>query len=154
MSTTKTSATTAKPVSTTVTYCKGEYYCAGSRTVTVWSENGKDTAAVLEEGNIVDVTAVNGNMGEVIIDGKKCRVKLSELVFTGKELDLVLGDINNDGAFNTYDLALINEYIISRSRLPEGISVLTKSEIAAADISGDGLIDDTDVIMYLMRICN
>ena len=93
-------------------------------------------------------------MGEVIIDGKKCRVKLSELVFTGKELDLVLGDINNDGAFNTYDLALINEYIISRSRLPEGISVLTKSEIAAADISGDGLIDDTDVIMYLMRICN
>jgi len=93
-------------------------------------------------------------MGEVIIDGKKCRVKLSELVFAGKELDLVLGDINNDGSFNTYDLALINEYIISRSRLPEGISVLTKSEIAAADISGDGLIDDTDVIMYLMRICN
>ena len=93
-------------------------------------------------------------MGEVIIDGKKCRVKLSELVFAGKELDLVLGDINNDGAFNTYDLALINEYIISRSRLPEGISVLTKSEIAAADISGDGLIDDTDVIMYRMRICN
>ena len=132
----------------------GEYYCADSRTVTVSSENGKETAAVLEEGNIVDVTAVNGDMGEVLIDGRKCSVKLSELTFAGREQKLVLGDINNDGIFDGYDLALINEYIISRTRLPEGVSVLTKSEIAAVDISGDGLIDNTDVLMYLMRICN
>lgn len=150
---TKEASTTAKP-STTVTYVKGEYYCPDSRTVTVYSEDGKETAAVLEEGNIVDVTAVNGDMGEVVINSKKCSVRLSELVFAGNGKKLVMGDINNDGAFDGYDLALINEYIISRSRLPEGVSVLTKSEIAAADISGDGLIDNTDVLMYLMRICN
>ncbi len=150
---TKEASTTAKP-STTVTYVKGEYYCPDSRTVTVYSEDGKETAAVLEEGNIVDVIAVNGDMGEVVINSKKCSVRLSELVFAGNGKKLVMGDINNDGAFDGYDLALINEYIISRSRLPEGVSVLTKSEIAAADISGDGLIDNTDVLMYLMRICN
>lgn len=150
---TKAASTTAKP-STTVTYVKGEYYCPDSRTVTVYSEDGKETAAVLEEGNIVDVVSVSGDTGEVVINSKKCRVKLSELVFAGKEKKLVMGDINNDGAFDGYDLALINEYIISRSRLPEGVSVLTGAEIAAADISGDGLIDNTDVLMYLMRICN
>lgn len=158
-STTKAAASTAKnaPASTTVTvtYCKGEYYCPDSSTVKVFAEDdSKTVAAVLEKGNIVDVIGVSGDMGQIMIDGRKCRVRLSELEYAGASKKLVVGDINNDGAFDTYDLALINEYIISRSRLPEGVSVLTKSEVAAADISGDGNIDNTDVLMYLMRICN
>ena len=152
-------ATSAKSAdaasSSTVTYSKGEYYCPDSSIVKVYAEDDSKTiAAVLEDGNIVDVIDVSGDMGQIMINGRKCRVRLSELEYAGASKKLVVGDINNDGAFDAYDLALVNEYIICRSRLPEGVSVLTKAEIAAADISGDGNIDNTDVLMYLMRICN
>ena len=52
-----------------------------------------------------------------------------------------------------YDLALLNYYIRSRSERPEGISALRRCEVNAADISGDGYVDEDDVNVYLTLIC-
>ena len=93
-------------------------------------------------------------MGEVKINGKRGYIELSKLSFAGDPQKFAVGDVNNDDEVNVYDLALINEYLNSLGKLPEGVSVLTSSEIAAADISGDGIVDNDDVLMYLMLICN
>ena len=66
----------------------------------------------------------------------------------------VRGDINKDGEINLYDISLLNEYLKSLKFLPEGVSILSKSEIEAADINGDGVVDNGDVIEYLSFICN
>ena len=144
-----------RPAVTTVTFTEGEYYCSGD-TVKVYADKDdkKSEFFELNDGNVVKVLSVSENFGEVKIGGKKGWVDLKELVFAGPSVKLTPGDINDDGAFDAYDLALINEYIVGRARLPEGVSVLTSSEIDAADLSGDGKIDNTDVLLYLMRICN
>ena len=144
-----------RPAVTTVTFTEGEYYCSGD-TVKVYADKDdkKSEFFELNDGNVVKVLSVSENFGEVKIGGKKGWVDLKELVFAGPSVKLTPGDINDDGAFDAYDLALINEYIVGRARLPEGVSVLTGSEIDAADLSGDGKIDNTDVLLYLMRICN
>ena len=63
------------------------------------------------------------------------------------------GDINGDNFINRLDLALLNEYLTSRSKLPEGISTLRECEIAAADINGDGDINNLDILEYLTLFC-
>jgi hypothetical protein len=124
--------------------------------VKVWSDikTQKDAIASLSYGNVVRVLSVSGTVGEVKIGGRNGYVELTKLEYAGEPEEYEAGDVNNDGSFDTYDLALINEYLNSLGKLPEGISVLTTSEIAAADISGDGIVDNNDVLLYLMLICN
>ena len=154
--TTTKAQTTPRPAVTTVTYKAGEYYCSDSVPVKVWSdiETQKDAIASLSYGNVVRVLSVSGTVGEVKIGGRNGYVELTKLEYAGEPEEYEAGDVNNDGSFDTYDLALINEYLNSLGKLPEGISVLTTSEIAAADISGDGIVDNNDVLLYLMLICN
>ncbi|WP_019678567.1 dockerin type I repeat-containing protein [Ruminococcus flavefaciens] len=162
MSTTSAAVTTSKTVTsqrTSVTsdvYEKGEYYCPDGKKVKVFTDDKekKSVIAVLEEGNVINVTGITEGFGEVKVGGKKGLVELKELLYAGNSRKLTVGDINDDGVSDSYDLALINEYIIGRSKLPDGISLLTTTEIAAADLSGDGAVDETDVILYLMRICS
>ncbi|MBP5379800.1 MAG: dockerin type I repeat-containing protein [Ruminococcus sp.] len=162
ITTTKVTTTTAKaqttprPAVTTVTYKAGEYYCPDTVPVRVWSDikTKKDAIASLSAGNVVNVLSVSGDVGEVKINGKRGYVELTKLWYAGEPEDYASGDVNNDGECNACDLALINEYLNSLGKLPEGVSVLTSSEAAAADISGDGIVDNDDVLLYLMLICN
>lgn len=107
----------------------------------------------MESGNIVRVLSVSGSFGEVKIAGRKGWIDLESFGFA-EERELAVGDINNDGVSDEYDLAIINEYLSSSGRLPDGVSVLTGSETAAADINGDGNVDNTDVLIFLMRVCS
>ncbi|SHM66992.1 dockerin type I repeat-containing protein [Ruminococcus flavefaciens] len=137
-------------------YKTGEYYCTSAETVRIYADvkDSKSAVASLEYGNIVNVLSVNGSYGEVKIGGKKGWADLEKLEYAGAAQKLSAGDINGDGSADAYDLALVNEYITSREKLPEGVSVLTSWEIKAADLSDDGEINNTDVLLYLMRICN
>ncbi|MCR4638887.1 dockerin type I repeat-containing protein [Ruminococcus sp.] len=154
--TTTKAQTTPRLAVTTVTYKVGEYYCSDTVPVKVWADakTQKETIASLKYGNVVKVLSVSGTLGEVNIDGRSGCVELTKLKYAGEPEKHEAGDVNNDGSFDTYDLALINEYLNSLGKLPDGISVLTSSEIAAADISGDGIVDNNDVLLYLMLICN
>lgn len=136
-------------------YSSGEYYNPDSIPVKVWADSSKNEAiALLDEGNIVDVQSVRNQTGQVVVGGQKGFVDLTELRYSGEPQTHQLGDVNNDGTVDAYDLALVNEYIDSLEKLPEGISVLTSSEAAAADINGDGLVNNSDVLLYLMLICD
>lgn len=155
---TATAAQTTAAVSTTttaVTTAASEYYCKSGRKVSVYSdtENDKSSFAELADGNVVNVLSTSGNYGEVYISGKKGWIELSELNSAECTEEITPGDVNNNGFFDKYDLALINEYIATRDKLPEGVSVLTQSEIKAADINGDGKIDNADVLIFLMKLC-
>ena len=174
VSTVKTSAATSTSVAkTTVTSAKttvaastskaapkeyktGEYYCTSDEKIDIYADikDTKSVIAALEYGNVVNIISVNGSYGEVSIDGKKGWISLDKLEYADSDKKLSAGDINGDGSADAYDLALLNEYIISREKLPEGISVLTSREIKAADLSGDEIINNTDVLLYLMLICN
>ena len=68
-------------------------------------------------------------------------------------LQLQKGDINGDEIVNERDLSVLNHYIESQQTLPGGISMLRNCEIEAADINNDGLIDNNDVIDFLIMIC-
>lgn len=164
VSTTTVTSTAKAAVSSSVTkavsaapkeYKTGEYYCISAETVKVYADikDTKTEIASLEYGNIVNIISVSGSYGEVMIGGKKGWTDLSKLEYAGSEKKLSAGDINGDGSADAYDLALVNEYITSRERLPEGVSVLTGREAKAADLSGDGEINNADVLLYLMLIC-
>lgn len=137
-------------------FSKGEYYCPQGRTVNVYAdkEDKTEAVAVLEPGYVVSVSGVSTDMGQIYIGGYLGWIDLTELEFAGKPQTFTAGDINNDGVVNEYDLALLNDYLDSRWRLPYGVSTLTSSELAAADINGDGVLSDSDVLYYLMLICD
>lgn len=137
-------------------YSKGEYYCPQNKTVNIYADKEDKTTpvAVLEPGYVVNVTGVSSDMGQVYIGGYLGWADLTELEYTGKSRTLPAGDINEDGFVDEYDLAILSEYLDSIWRLPYGVSLLTSSEIAAADINGDGVLDNSDVLMYLMLICD
>ena len=137
-------------------YKTGEYCYTDAESMNVYTEleNKGAVAAVIENGGVVNVLSVKGRYGELKIGGKKCWADLEKLEYVGNEKKLSAGDINGDGSADAYDLALLNEFITKREKLPEGISMLTSWEEKAADFSGDGAINNTDVLLYLMRICN
>ena len=150
VSTTAKATTKAAPA----VYKTGEYYCTESKAAVYSEPNEKGASDIsVENGNIVRVLSVSGSFGEVRIGGRKGWINLEYFGFA-EERELSVGDINNDGVSDEYDLAIINEYLSSSGRLPEGVSVLTGSETAAADINGDGNVDNTDVLIFLMRVCS
>lgn len=133
----------------------GEYFCSEDIGTEIYADL-KRTDNVLTEmtkGDIVWVSRVLGGWGCVIIDGTDAWVDLEKLTYAGEEKELISGDINGDGKADAIDLALLNSYIKNCCERPEGISTLRRCEITAADISCDGVINDTDVLMYLMLIC-
>ena len=133
----------------------GEYYYTGSESASVYSEMNSESKviAAIRNGDIINITRAVGEFGCVNINGSDAWVNMSELEYAGSSEELIPGDINGDGNTDAVDLSILNDYIRSCSELPEGISTLRRCEIEAADISGDGIIDNNDVLIFLMLIC-
>lgn len=102
---------------------------------------------------MLNVREINGNYGLVTINGVDGWIDMSQMVFNLNWGNRMKGDINGDGVINLYDLSLLNDYLKSLKTLPEGVSILSKSEIEIADINEDGVTDNLDVIEYLSIIC-
>lgn len=161
-----TTTAAASSVTTTITagvtsvkvsaVCETGEYCCTENKAEVYTEADSESKSdiSLEKGNIVNVLSVENGFGEVFVNGRKGWIILACFEPVNDDRELAAGDINNDGKADEYDLAVINEYLGSLGRLPEGVSVLTRSETAAADLNGDGTVDNTDVLLFLMRVCN
>ncbi len=137
-------------------YTLGEYYYAGEGTIGVYADINKESSRIAElsNGNIVSIISTDGNAGCVRIKGMTAFVNMNDMTFAGEGKKQEKGDINGDGSVNAVDLAIINDYLSNMEILPEGVSILKKCEADAADINDDGLVDNTDVLFYLMLICN
>ena len=102
----------------------------------------------------MDVKKIENGKGLVVIDGVDGWIDMAEMNLAENFAVSIKGDINRDGEINIYDVSLINEYLTSLKFLPEGVSVLSSSEIETADINGDGVVDNEDVIEYLSLMFN
>lgn len=155
-----TSAPTTKPTSppTTVTEAPkwklGEYYVS-DKLVNILSEPNPK-ALVLENvqrGCIVRINNIDGSYGSIQLGAETCWIDMKCLTYAGEHSKHMVGDINDDKKVDRLDLALLNEYLMSLSELPDGISYLRDCEIAAADLNSDGIVDNNDVLKYLSIIC-
>lgn len=129
-----------------------EFYYSGEETTCIYTSSG-EIVAEIETGNVVNVQKIENGKGLVIIDGIEAWIDMTDMVFNLDWTESVRGDINKDGNIDLYDLSLLNEYIKSLKILPDGVSVLSQSEIETADINGDGVVDNRDVLEYLSIIC-
>lgn len=131
---------------------KDEYFLNSENPINVYSDIGnRNVSVVLTKGNVVNISEYNGSYGLIESDDFTGWVDVSMLVRTETYNQLV-GDINNDGSVDKYDLALLNAYLQQKVILPDGISTLSAAELLAADINNDGIIDYADVVSYLQVI--
>lgn len=135
------------------TGASAEFYYSGEETTCIYTSSG-GVIAEITSGQIVDVRKIENGYGLVTINGEDGWIDMSSMTVADCFTESVRGDINRDGEINLYDISLLNEYLKSLKLLPEGVSILSKSEIEAADINGDGVVDNGDVIEYLSFICN
>ena len=120
------------------------------------SENGTgQPMQYLESGYVVNIGEVAGDFAGIFDSNGNAIgwVEYSALTETEKDVTYTIGDINNDGIIDVYDLSLLNDYIKFRNNLPDGISYLKNCELTAADINNDGLVDNNDILWYLNIIC-
>ncbi|MDE5557725.1 MAG: dockerin type I repeat-containing protein [Ruminococcus sp.] len=129
-----------------------EFYYSGEETTCIYTSSG-EIVAEIETGNMVNVKKIENGKGLVIIDGTEAWIDMTDMIFNLDWITSVRGDINKDGNIDLYDLSLLNEYLKSLKFLPDGISILSQSEIETADINGDGVVDNGDVLEYLSIIC-
>lgn len=150
----KTTAETTA-AATEASYKTGEYYNLNSGYVKIYASSESNSAILenLEPRQLVKVDKVKDGWGCIQLGMEKGWVDLAQLTYAAEDKKHSCGDINNDGVINKTDLALLNEYLLSITELPDGISVLRECEASAADINGDGLVDNNDVLKYLALIC-
>ncbi len=155
VTTTTTTTTTTATTTNSSKYKTGEYY-ASAKTVSIYSSASTNSSVIetVQKGYIVKITSFSGSMGCVQLGAEKGWISMSDLTYAGTQATLTKGDINDDGSVDKLDLALLNEYLSSLSELPDGISYLLESEIEAADLNNDGVVDNNDVLKYLSIICN
>lgn len=141
-------------------YETGEYCYTGEDDLDVYAAGtnatNSDPVAQLRNGHIVNVIAINadnGSKGYAMVNGIRVWLDLTQFTYAVPDDVLTSGDINSDGAVDCYDLALVNEYIKSLTYLPDGVSILSSCEIEAADINGDGIVDNADILGYLELVC-
>lgn len=147
---------TTETTVTTVPYELGEYYNPNSGYTPIYTEADASSAPLeyLYKGQVVEVTDTAEGFGVIQLGAEIGYVDLSALEFCGAQTAHETGDINNDGAVDGTDLALLNEYLTSLTALPDGISILTIAEINAGDINCDGKTDSSDILKYLAVICD
>ncbi|MDE6501264.1 MAG: dockerin type I repeat-containing protein, partial [Ruminococcus sp.] len=144
--------TTASIVnSTTVSEVISEFYYSGEETTYIFTEDG-EVITEINKGNMVNVKEIRNGYGLVTVDGTDGWIDMDKMLFNLDWVQSIKGDINKDGVIDIYDLSLVNEYIKSRELLPDGVSMLSQSEIETADINSDGVVDKGDVIEYLAII--
>ncbi len=152
ISETTTTTITSAISQTTEISSSSEFYYSGEESTFVYTTSG-EVLAEIQNGNMLNVREINGNYGLVTINGVDGWIDMSQMVFNLNWGNRMKGDINGDGVINLYDLSLLNDYLKSLKTLPEGVSILSKSEIEIADINEDGVTDNLDVIEYLSIIC-
>lgn len=59
----------------------------------------------------------------------------------------IKGDVNADGRINVLDVALVYDYLA-------GTRELSQSQLTAADMDGNGVVDKTDAILIYRRVNN
>lgn len=150
--TTVTTVTEPENTQTTESQSVAEFYYSGEETTSVCTDDG-EVIAELNTGNMINVREIRNGYGRVTVDGIDGWIDMTYMVFSPDRTGTVKGDINNDGEINLYDLSLLNEYLKSLKILPDGVSVLSRSEIETADINNDGVTDNGDVLEYLSVIC-
>ena len=137
----------------TVSMPKGEYYLDSNESVNLTSGCGSGKkVAELKKDNVVEIIEAAGNFGRVRSNDFEGWADLTKLTLCGAEEAHAVGDINNDGSVDKYDLSLLNTYLNDKKTLPDGISTLTAAELAAADIDCNGVVDNTDVLAFLTAI--
>lgn len=143
------------PPTTKKTYMTGEYYNLSEADVQIYrdSDVNSDVMETLGYGQLVNITAVNDNWGKFNLGAEVGWIQLDTLKYAEADNKHTKGDINNDGVIDMIDLSLLNEYLISLSELPDGISILRECEILAADINEDTVVDNDDALQYLALIC-
>lgn len=129
-----------------------EYFVQNGEPVTAYSEiNGKSISATLTSGNVVKISAYCENYG--LIESSDFTGWIDINLFSETEsANQITGDINNDGNIDKYDLALLNTYLQQKELLADGVSTLSDSELTAADINFDGIVDSGDVIALIKLI--
>lgn len=142
-----------KDTSSQTTGVSVEFYYSGEETTCIYTSSD-EVIAEITSGQIVNVRKIENGYGLVTINGEDGWIDMSSMTIADCFTESARGDINRDGEINLYDISLLNEYLKSLKFLPEGVSILSKSEIEAADINGDGVVDNGDVIEYLSFICN
>lgn len=149
-----TAPTTAQPT-TKKTVKLGEYYNSQENDVPIYSDaKASSVIASLEYGQLVDVIKTDGKFGVVQLGAEKGWIEMSKLSYTGDSDAHKTGDINGDGSVDQLDLSLLSEYLLSVAELPDGISILRKCELDAADLNADGTVDHNDVLTYLSELCD
>ena len=153
--TTTTAVETTTEAVTTVNFEFGEYYNSGTDYVKIYSQPDKnsDTLYIIYSSQVVKIVDAFNGMGCVALGSEVGWVDVEQLVYAGNDDVHKCGDINGDNFINRLDLALLNEYLTSRSKLPEGISTLRECEIVAADINSDGDLNNLDILEYLTLFC-
>lgn len=157
--TTTTSATSTTTTSTTTTapiiYPLGEYYCHTDGLSEIYgSSSGNSEIGYLKKGNIVNIIGSADGRGCFAFGGETGWIDMNKLTFLGEADVHERGDINNDSEITISDLALLNEYLMSLTELTDGVSILRKCEIEAADVNDDGYVDNLDIQKYLSLICS
>ena len=131
-----------------------EFYYAGDEPSDIYSDTGMngEVIAQLEKGTVVTVQEVENGCGLIFVNGREGWIDMAQMVFAEDFVEIVKGDINLDGIVDLYDLALVNEYIKTARELPDGVSFLSRQELATADMNFDGAVDGKDVAEYLKII--
>ncbi len=129
-----------------------EYFVGEDLLVDVYSEPyGGTVQFSLKKGNVVYIERHNDDYGYVVSESVSGWVDMSQLEKTENHVHMK-GDLNDDGIVDKYDLSLLNSYLQQREQLPTGVSTLTFSQLDAADLNGDGVVDLADVREFLTSI--
>ncbi|MCR5708265.1 MAG: hypothetical protein K6G82_08325 [Ruminococcus sp.] len=142
-------------VTLTVSQPVGEYYLqSGSKTQVYTSELGEKQLMTLSSGETVNVTECRRKLGHIESKDFTGWVDVSKMTKNDSTSVHDKGDIDGDGSADKYDLAKLSVYLKRKSELPECISTLTEAELKAADMNGDGALDEADFIALLTAIQN
>ena len=138
-----------------VQYMTGEYLVSSENGADLYDSQTSNANLIynIKHNYVVNVNETSGVWGKVKMGSNSGWVNLEQLEYAGEDKACQKGDINADGSIDKYDLAALNLYLKSVNELPDGVSMLRKSELKAADINEDGVVDNNDVLSYLILIC-
>lgn len=130
----------------------GEYFITARFGAAVYSsaDSASATPEYIPNGYVAEITEIKNGFGKVNSDESEMWLSMNDLTLA-ENSKLEKGDINGDGIINNFDLAVLNQYLESISD-KKGISMLRQCEIISADINCDGLVDNNDVLDYIIKI--
>lgn len=147
--------TATQPVTAETEVQFGEYYYSGEVEEVMFFDmiNREFIPVTFSKGDVAVISEVVGDYGFISAGDVVGWVDMANMVFTGNDGEHMTGDVNGDGIINAVDLNLVNRLIEADETYIDGISVLTSCERKAADINSDGIVDQNDVLVYLLIIC-